>query len=682
MIPEEAAAGERLDSWKSIAAYLGRDIRTAIRWEKERGLPVHRIPGGQRQGVYAFRDELDDWLAGTSNTPKPGPDGVDEPPETSTATALPPPAEVAVEQHQPIKSPTTHWKRTIYAAAGLLAVLLLSAAAYKYARARFAFRIPQLIGQQQLTANGQEKYGLLTDGRSLYFGQEQDGWFALAEMPVEGGEVRVLWSPQANVVPLDISPDGKRMLALTSLGIERERELWIVPLDGGAPYRPGAIMAHSAAWAPDSRTFAYAASEKINLLRDDGAGQRELASFAALPDQLHWSNDGERLYFFLEEISSQRVSHWELDSEDGMKTSSLRTLPASLEGYPFWTRAHGSDAFFLASSPNWKPRLWLMQHGRHWWEPTLQLGELPLGQGQVLGVASPSISSRIFLLKDPPFRTTLARFDLREREFRQILPGVSGEFLDYSRDGSWVAYTTPADNSLWISRADGSEPRQITSPPEAAELPRWSPDGKELAFSSRAPDRPWRIFIVRIDSGERREASEGIDNQGAPTWSPDGKFIAYGGLKCQESNSCAIHRIDLSTGKVQTLPGSDGLFTARWSPDGRQIAALHLERHLIFLFDLKTQKWRKLADAVDGTDMSWSPDSRYVYIDIPGADARIVRFNIADGREETVLDLRAQDKFNLAKDEDLRFSLAADGSVILPRRIHAPEVYAYDLSDR
>ncbi len=51
----------RLDSWKEIADYLGRDVRTVIRWEKERGLPVHRLPGGTRQPVFATTRELDAW---------------------------------------------------------------------------------------------------------------------------------------------------------------------------------------------------------------------------------------------------------------------------------------------------------------------------------------------------------------------------------------------------------------------------------------------------------------------------------------------------------------------------------------------------------------------------------------------------------------------------------------------
>ncbi len=49
----------RLDSWKDIASYLGRDVRTVIRWEKDRGLPVRRVPGGKRQAVFAYRAELE-----------------------------------------------------------------------------------------------------------------------------------------------------------------------------------------------------------------------------------------------------------------------------------------------------------------------------------------------------------------------------------------------------------------------------------------------------------------------------------------------------------------------------------------------------------------------------------------------------------------------------------------------
>ena len=52
----------RLDSWKEIAGYLGRDVRTVMRWEGEKHLPVHRVPGGKRRAVFAYKDEIDVWL--------------------------------------------------------------------------------------------------------------------------------------------------------------------------------------------------------------------------------------------------------------------------------------------------------------------------------------------------------------------------------------------------------------------------------------------------------------------------------------------------------------------------------------------------------------------------------------------------------------------------------------------
>src|SRR5579863_1124218 len=58
----QQSSHRRLDSWKEIAAFFGRDERTVKRWEKERALPVHRVPGGVRSGVFAYPAELTQWL--------------------------------------------------------------------------------------------------------------------------------------------------------------------------------------------------------------------------------------------------------------------------------------------------------------------------------------------------------------------------------------------------------------------------------------------------------------------------------------------------------------------------------------------------------------------------------------------------------------------------------------------
>ena len=57
---EETSNG-RLNSWKEIAGYLGRGIRSVQRWESEEGLPVHRLSHDKRGTVYAYKYELDSW---------------------------------------------------------------------------------------------------------------------------------------------------------------------------------------------------------------------------------------------------------------------------------------------------------------------------------------------------------------------------------------------------------------------------------------------------------------------------------------------------------------------------------------------------------------------------------------------------------------------------------------------
>ena len=57
----------RIDGWKAIANYLGRDRSTVMRWAVERAMPVHRIPGGQRGSVFALSEELDGWLAASDD---------------------------------------------------------------------------------------------------------------------------------------------------------------------------------------------------------------------------------------------------------------------------------------------------------------------------------------------------------------------------------------------------------------------------------------------------------------------------------------------------------------------------------------------------------------------------------------------------------------------------------------
>ena len=67
------AEAARLDSWKEIAGYLRRGTRTVQRWEQEESLPVHRLHHDKLGSVYAYREELDAWLAQRADLPSKQP---------------------------------------------------------------------------------------------------------------------------------------------------------------------------------------------------------------------------------------------------------------------------------------------------------------------------------------------------------------------------------------------------------------------------------------------------------------------------------------------------------------------------------------------------------------------------------------------------------------------------------
>jgi len=67
-----------LTSWKEIAAYLDRDVRTCVRWEQRYGLPIHRLERDSKAKVFAYKDQIDEWLAERSaaGTARPGGKGL------------------------------------------------------------------------------------------------------------------------------------------------------------------------------------------------------------------------------------------------------------------------------------------------------------------------------------------------------------------------------------------------------------------------------------------------------------------------------------------------------------------------------------------------------------------------------------------------------------------------------
>lgn len=502
-------------------------------------------------------------------------------------------------------------------------------------------RLPSVSHYAQLTRDGQQKSLIGTDGARLYLslGEVRSGSFAsrgVAEMSVSGGEPKKLTIlPSVDMVPLDLSPDGSQLLVVDGQGAPPKGPLWTLRLLGGSPRRLGDIIAETAAWSPDGKNLVYTDLGNVFLANSDGSGSRKLLSVPGDVLNIAWSPDGSMVRFDATETAGnvgQQVE-WEV-AADG---TGLRRLFQAWHNPPDeccgkWT---ADGKYFVFESGG---QIWALPQDTGLFRSEakpFQLTSSPLSLSSPL----PGKDGKKVFVVGQTYRGELMRYDAKANRLVPFLGGISAEYVDFSRDGQWVTYVSYREGSLWRSKIDGTERLQLTYQPMYPVLPRWSPDGKKIIFFEFARNTaPARIYEVSADGGSPREIlPDDHSQQLDPNWSPDGNKIIFAG----ESNNPAssIRILDLTTGQLSTLPASEGLYSPRWSPDGRHISAFSADSKTLLLFDMQTQKWSELASG-SLSWLNWSHDSKFVYVlDFRGKDA-VVRIRIGDKKVEQVLDLK------------------------------------------
>jgi Tol biopolymer transport system component len=296
-----------------------------------------------------------------------------------------------------------------------------------------------------------------------------------------------------------------------------------------------------------------------------------------------------------------------------------------------------------------------------------------------LGPPLPSPDGRKLFAEGLLSRGQLVRYESRSRHFAPFLSGISAGELDFSRDGKWVAYVSYPDRTLWRSRIDGSENQQLTSAPVAAFLPRWSPDGGQIAYVDLQSGRPWKIFLISAQGGTPQGLVAENETFSDPTWSPDGKRICFGGSPYTSASIKKIEVLDLRSKQVSTIPGSDNLYSPRWSPDGRYLAALSADSKKLLLYDFKTQKWTNWIDEPGAIGFpTWSRDGRYVYYDNTSTEkSAFLRAKVGQTRSEILIDLkdmRRYGKYGFAWS-----GLTPDDSALFVRDVSTDEIYSLEL---
>jgi len=151
--------------------------------------------------------------------------------------------------------------------------------------------------------------------------------------------------------------------------------------------------------------------------------------------------------------------------------------------------------------------------------------------------------------------------------------------------------------------------------------------------------QPWKIFLIAADGGTAKILLPNNVSEGDPVWSPDSAQLAFGTGIPTATKGSTIGIMDMRTGKVSTIPGSDGLFSPRWSPDGRYLAALSFDADSkkLLLYDFRSQKWIEWLSDPDGIGYpAWTSDSRYLQYSSGDPDRSIRRVKLGASRPETL----------------------------------------------
>ena len=570
----------------------------------------------------------------------------------------------------------------IYGATALL-VILVAVLFYR----SIPSQPPRVLGFNQITHDGLFKFQVFSDGERLYLNEMQGDHFVVNQVSVAGGETSSVPTPFANVTIRGIAPNGSALIATSFQGTGGRADTWSLPLPSGPPRRlsnlpvdsaawsPDGNQAASVAWTPDGNQVAFSNGPDIYLAESDLSEPHKLATASGYVSRLHFSPDGRRLRFDITDPGNSSTAVWEV----GRDGNGLRPLLPGWNSVPHercgsWTP--DGRYFVFQSSRQGRNSVWVLAEKSSWFGGTSKPVQLTNGP---LDFQSPVVSKdgkRIFAIGSQP-RAELVRYSGKSG-FEPYLDGSSIQDLAFSTDGKWMAYVTVPEGQLWRSRVDGTERLQLSPEGLAAELPRWSPDAKQIVFVGSSYKTDWLAYLISSDGTGLRELIPGAPSGYDPGWSPDGKSVVLrlGSGGSLEAHPSGIVIYDLETRKISPLPDTQQLFSPRWSPDGRYIAALTTDSLKLMLLDRATQKWQELASIPIGYP-SWSHDGEYLYFDTSlSEDAAFQRVRISDHKLERLFSLKGIRRF--WGEFGSWTGLAPDDTPLLVRDISSQEIYALD----
>jgi len=579
------------------------------------------------------------------------------------------------------------WVWPVAAAAVLVAAYLL----------RPALPPPQVTAVSQLTnddipkswESSELQNPLYTDGARIYFEDISAIAPKLREVSIEGGETETLRG-ERNFSLEGISPNGSSLLVLANPGTYSQIDsepLFSLSLPGLRERRIGDLTGgnHAHAWSPDGKTLYSdigsftASSSEIVATDADGGNRRALFSVPGRSVWLRVSPDGRFMRLSVEEVTGRHGSSlWEANIDGSHLHRMLKGWNSDVNVCcGSWTP--DGKYFIFQSTQNGQSSLWAVrERGDAFRKVSHEPVELTQGE---MSAASPLPSKdgkRVFFISSVR-RGEVMRYDQKTHSLEPFLTGFSAVGLDFSKDGQRMVWTSFPDGVLWQSKVDGSDKIQLTFPPMEADLGRWSPDGTRIVFSGRYPGKAGQLYLIPSGGGEPQQLTSGVLDSGDGSWSQDGESIAYSGTNGEAAHCLQI--VGVKTHGVTTIPQSEGLFSPRWSHDGKYLLAMTGDFSRLMLYDFAHQSWQELTrDKLQfAAYPAWLPDSRCVVLNSLGSsNFPEYRICLADRKLEHIADMGQSGKLVYGLD-GWWTGVAPDGSILGTRDASTQEIYALDV---
>jgi serine/threonine protein kinase/Tol biopolymer transport system component len=567
----------------------------------------------------------------------------------------------------------------IWAAAGI-AILTLGLVAFRF---MVPLQPPRVTGSTQITHDGNPGCCAVTDGFRIYFNRfPSDFDTSLAQVSLDGGDVLENPPPIKRSRIDDISADHSQLLIGSGGENGISNLLWTFPLPTGSPRRLGSITVdarYGVKWSPDGQRLVFTKGSELWLANGDGSNPARILTVQGHPGYPVLSPDGKRIRFTLIDDATHTYALWEV-RVDGSNLHPLlpgwHTPPHECCGiwtpdgryFLFQSTVHNDnfgDVFALPDSPS------LLRKSS---TTPVQLTFGPLE----FALAGITPDGKKLIVGGYDQRAELVHYDPASKQFVPFLGGLAAYDVSFSRDGKSIAYVSLLDSTLWTSQADGSQKIQLTYPPDHAALPRWSPDGKQITYMGSALGKPWKAYVISAQGGTPEDLLPGSSTEGDPGFSPDGTRVVFstGEPGTQEKSDLRI--INLATRQITAVPGSEGLFSPRWSPDGRYLAALDLEElsKTMRIFDFQTGKWSDwVTDPVFVGYPAWTSDSRYVEY---STSIEVRRIKVGESHPETLFSVKGLREYS-TPDFGTWTDNAPDNTRMFLRNVSSQNIYTLDV---